>query len=426
MKSERRPAGRRALKRLGPWVLASLAGAAAPGCTAPPSPSAPPCADGAAPPGFPPDCTRACDLEGVSIASSDAVPPEARLAVAHTLRTMVAGRHDLLPALAQAGTRVDVLGDIEETTDLSTWSFLATDEASRDYWNGRTRGFGATLESPSALVPEEDALCYPTRDLGVGSIVVHELAHTLHLVAMAAIDPGFGGRVDAAYKAAMAAGLWADTYAATNSHEYFAQGLTAWFDAGCEASPPNGVCNDVNVRAELLAYDPTLAELAREVAGDAPPVGPCTATAAPPTPPRCAAADDAAAPAAVQLDFGRGTTTVRGELTLPEVPPPGTDLVFAVRNFTDVSDPSFVGPQAVPAPPVRRLDYVLTGLPSDDYILLAFLDRDRDQAPARPDEWVGSPGGLHARGTRLVFTDMLRFEGGAYCGLNIDLQTPPQ
>ena len=73
-------------------------------------------------------------------------------------------------------------------------------------------------------------------------------------------------RVESAYANALAAGLWRHTYAATNPDEYWAEGTTAWFDLN---SPPDPLRNNINTRAELIEYDPALAELLEEVYGDA-------------------------------------------------------------------------------------------------------------------------------------------------------------
>jgi hypothetical protein len=79
------------------------------------------------------------------------------------------------------------------------------------------------------------------------------------------LDPTFDARVEAAYDAAMAAGLWAGKYASVNHHEYFAEGVQSWFDDNRENDHDH---NHVNTRAELIEYDPPLAALCREVFGE--------------------------------------------------------------------------------------------------------------------------------------------------------------
>jgi hypothetical protein len=63
----------------------------------------------------------------------------------------------------------------------------------------------------------------------------------------------------------MKAGLWKATYASTNHHEYFAEGVQSWFDNNRSNDNEH---NDIDTRAKLEAYDPGLASLCREVFGD--------------------------------------------------------------------------------------------------------------------------------------------------------------
>ena len=79
------------------------------------------------------------------------------------------------------------------------------------------------------------------------------------------VDPSFDGRLQAAYDAAIASGLWVNTYAATNKDEYWAEGVQAWYNANLESDPPDGVHNAINTRAELANYDPGLYQLILEV-----------------------------------------------------------------------------------------------------------------------------------------------------------------
>jgi hypothetical protein len=79
------------------------------------------------------------------------------------------------------------------------------------------------------------------------------------------VDKTFDKRVKASYDSAMKAGLWKGKYAATNHHEYFAEGVQSWFDNNRE---PDHDHNHVNTRVELIEYDPGLAALCKEVFGD--------------------------------------------------------------------------------------------------------------------------------------------------------------
>jgi hypothetical protein len=83
-------------------------------------------------------------------------------------------------------------------------------------------------------------------------------------------DANFGSRLRTIYAAAMAAGLWSNTYAAENEKEYWAEGVQSYFDTNLEANPPNGIHNHVNTRAELRTYDRSLHDLVQSVFGDIP------------------------------------------------------------------------------------------------------------------------------------------------------------
>lgn len=68
-----------------------------------------------------------------------------------------------------------------------------------------------------------------------------------------------------AYNEAMGAGNWAQTYAAENQNEYWAEGVQSYFNTNIEADPPDGVHNSVNTREELEAYDAKLYALVDKV-----------------------------------------------------------------------------------------------------------------------------------------------------------------
>ena len=71
-------------------------------------------------------------------------------------------------------------------------------------------------------------------------------------------------RLNKAYDAALAAGKWKDTYAATNFEEYWAEGVQDWFNVNAEVPKPDGKHNQVNTRKELKAYDRGLYDILSE------------------------------------------------------------------------------------------------------------------------------------------------------------------
>jgi hypothetical protein len=124
---------------------------------------------------------------------------------------------------------------------------------------------GGSHTDPFCSCAEENLLAYDGDPYAAECILIHEFAHNIHLRGMSNVDPTFDTRVKAAYDAAMTAGLWQGTYASVNHHEYFAEGVQSWFDNNRENDHDH---NHVNTRAELVEYDPGLAELCREVFGD--------------------------------------------------------------------------------------------------------------------------------------------------------------
>jgi len=80
------------------------------------------------------------------------------------------------------------------------------------------------------------------------------------------LDKTFDKRLRQAYDDAKAAGLWKETYAATNDREYFAEGAQSWFD--CNA--PKGTSTTASTRARSSRPMTRLAKLCAEVFGDGP------------------------------------------------------------------------------------------------------------------------------------------------------------
>ena len=99
------------------------------------------------------------------------------------------------------------------------------------------------------------------------NVLVHEFAHLVHYSFQFSFDKkphpkNLDSRIKSAYDAAMAAGLWKDTYASTNYSEYWAEAVTSWFlpyylDFKSSANS-----------LKLADYDPGIASLVEEVFGE--------------------------------------------------------------------------------------------------------------------------------------------------------------
>ncbi|MEZ8221105.1 Concanavalin A-like lectin/glucanases superfamily protein [Candidatus Fervidibacteria bacterium JGI MDM2 JNZ-1-D12] len=198
---------------------------------------------------------------GIPIVGSEKVSDYALLEAAYIVNNMLAGRDDLRKAIIRNKIRVVVMAHTELTTDIPEHS----DMKPKDYWDRRARGLGATKIRPATSCGEENLLCFPGDPYFDENILIHEFGHTIHEIALAEVDPTFDARLKEAYEQAMQEGLWQGTYAATNHHEYWAEGVQIWFHANRTLAYEH---NFVNTREQLKNYDPRLAALLEEVFRD--------------------------------------------------------------------------------------------------------------------------------------------------------------
>lgn len=223
--------------------------------------------------GIPSFYTQLISASGYPIVASERVNPFALHEAAYLVDLMLTHRPDVRAAMIRRGSRLCILGCREFTSDLPEFhDWPAPPEAAgvsgRDYWDARARGTGGSLFDPTCSCGEENLLGYPGDPYATESILIHEFAHTIHQCGLAVVDPSFDRRLRAAYRQALADGLWQGTYAAVDHAEYFAEGTQSWFDTN---RANDSVHNHVNTRAGLIEYDPRLAALCREVFGDAAP-----------------------------------------------------------------------------------------------------------------------------------------------------------
>jgi len=220
----------------------------------------------AAPPaGTDPFYGKYYDVNGIPVMSSSAVSDTALAAACTIVAHMVSTRADVRETMIEQQMSVAVIGDGEVTTDVPEYSNLYQMFPGQD-WDG-LRGVGATILIPVASAGEENLACL-AGDWFAGENVLVQTFATSVLLGIEATDSTFDARLETAYRAAVAADKWRDTYARTNTIEYFAVGTQVWFDARPNVSPPDGNRNDINTRDELRSYDPTLAALIGEVMPD--------------------------------------------------------------------------------------------------------------------------------------------------------------
>jgi len=201
------------------------------------------------------------DADGYPILASKNVNDYALREAAYLVKLLLAHRPDVKRAMVSSGSRLLIIGHNEYTTDIPEHAWLEP----KDYWDARARGLGGSETDPVCSCGEENLLAYEGDPYAAENILIHEFAHNIHLRGMVRVDPTFDGRLKQAHEAATEAGLWKGKYASVNHHEYFAEGVQSWFNNN---RPPDHDHNHVDTRAELIEYDPALADLCREVFGD--------------------------------------------------------------------------------------------------------------------------------------------------------------
>lgn len=204
------------------------------------------------------------DAGGLPVIGSDKVPDAALVEAKSIVVQMTSKRPDILKAMLGRKTRVAIMAKTEVTTDIPEHRDLNTAFPPTD-WNKRCRGVGATKVRPACSGAEENLLQLDGDRYKGESILIHEFGHTMLVMGT---EPAFRAEVQAAYKDAMAKGLFKNTYAASNADEYWAEGVQDWFDANLTSIPSNGVHNEIGTRAALKTYDPPLAAMLEKVYGD--------------------------------------------------------------------------------------------------------------------------------------------------------------
>ncbi len=200
------------------------------------------------------------DANGIPVIGSWRVPDSA-LVKAWEIVSFMTGD---LPAttigqMRKAGLRVAVMARYEGTTDIPEHAHLAQDTSIN--WDVRARGLGGDMELPLTTCAEENLLCYQIDKYHAEDILIHELAHSIHLVGISPIDQGFEPALEQLLQKAINSGKYKNTYAATNFYEYWAEGVQNWFNVNAEVPRPDGKHNQVNTREELKTYDPDLYQL---------------------------------------------------------------------------------------------------------------------------------------------------------------------
>lgn len=192
------------------------------------------------------------DVNGLAVVASGDVADEALQRTRFLVLHLLAGRPDVLRAMADHGTRLIVIGRDQVYTDMPEYR----NHPNPAYQNERVRGTGGFDVTSFG---EENLLNLALDRYDDESIGVHEFCHTID-AALGRIDPAWRGRLRQTFQSVTQKGLWRNAYAGSNPAEYWAEICQSYFD-----------CNRVNnwnhgpagTREQLKVYDPEGYELVR-------------------------------------------------------------------------------------------------------------------------------------------------------------------
>jgi dipeptidyl aminopeptidase/acylaminoacyl peptidase len=196
--------------------------------------------------------TRYLDVNGLSVAASAEVADAALQRTYEIVSHLLAGRPDVLEAMAKHGTRLIIIGKDQAYTDMPEYR----NHPNPAYQNERVRGTGGLRVTSFG---EENLLNLPLDRYDDESIAVHEFCHTID-AALQRIDPAWHDRLRATYRSAMSRGLWKNAYASSNPAEYWAEICQSYFDCNRINNWNHG---PVGTREQLKLYDPEGYELVK-------------------------------------------------------------------------------------------------------------------------------------------------------------------
>lgn len=203
------------------------------------------------------------DVNGIPLISSHRVPDSAFVAAHRTLYAMTSMLPEaVLDSMVNRGTRVAIMARYEGTTDIPEHRDLVNDTTLN--WDLRARGLGGDLNLPLTSCAEENVLAYQIDKYHAEDILIHEFAHSIHLIGLMTAVHDFDARLKQCYENAKMRGILDSTYRVTDKEEYFAEAVQDWFNVNAEMDHADGKHNWCNTREELEEYDPDLYNLLAE------------------------------------------------------------------------------------------------------------------------------------------------------------------
>jgi Ricin-type beta-trefoil lectin domain-like len=207
--------------------------------------------------GLDPFYTKCCDAAGIAVVAAGVVPDDALRQAARVTAALFAPIPGVRKIFIRDGIRVSIIGEHQAFGDIPENGPETRADPAR-FANKRADGAFSPKTSgpPDPVVSdgEENVLCYARDPYDRGeNNLVHELAHNIKVQGLQTLDATFEGRVKTAFDAARAQGKYQGLYAGRSPEEYWAEGVQDYFNVHGTHDP-----NDINTRAQLSAYDPTL------------------------------------------------------------------------------------------------------------------------------------------------------------------------
>mgnify|MGYP002515442291 FL=1 len=200
------------------------------------------------------------NVNGIPIVTSWRVPDSCIVAAHRTLYYMTCMlKPDVLNAMVKHGTRVAIMARYEGETDIPEHRFMANDTSVN--MDVRARGMEGTMKVPVTTCAEENILAYQIDKYHAEDILIHEFAHSIHLIGIYQVDPTINEKLDRLLANVKARGIYANTYRLDNGMEYFAEAVQDWFNVNAEVQQADGKHNWINTREELRAMDPDMYHL---------------------------------------------------------------------------------------------------------------------------------------------------------------------
>jgi alpha-glucosidase len=170
--------------------------------------------------------SKMLDFHGIPIKAHSVVSDEALYAAYDRLNMELKNLPVVISNLAAAGAELHIIGRNQVTTDLPEWrhdKHVPLDEYNGLTRDQRTRGMGGRITSCG----EENLLKLPKgQDRYFGrDICLHEFAHNIQ---GSGLSPDVKVRIEEQAKRSKEKGLWVNSYAGSNTGEFFAE-LTMWY-----------------------------------------------------------------------------------------------------------------------------------------------------------------------------------------------------